>query len=86
VKQAVLHGEFEKEKEIYMKIPVGRKELYSPVAVSLLLCTIHGLKQAATKFWKEQLTATRGISLKRSPIDPYLSMTVYSTHSVYFMK
>jgi hypothetical protein len=51
VKGAFLHGEFDEETTIYMKVPEGLEKYYGNDDVLMLWKTIYGLKQATYAFW-----------------------------------
>jgi hypothetical protein len=73
VKGAFLHGDFEDEEDVYMKVPQGFESYYDPrIYVLLLLQTLYGLKQAARAFWNKLLMAFRSMGFNRSKADPCL--------------
>jgi len=47
---AFLHGQFSKERKLYMEVQQGFKKYYPWNVVLLLLKTLYGLKQAAYAF------------------------------------
>jgi hypothetical protein len=61
VKGAFLHGEFEKGRRVYMKIPQGFERFYPKNCVLLLKKTLYGTKQAAKAFWMKLLEALKGM-------------------------
>ena len=70
VNGAFLLGLFEDGEKLYMRIPEGFEEFYSPDDVLELERTIYGLKQAAKAFWRELLKCVADIGFKRSDADP----------------
>jgi hypothetical protein len=71
VKGALLHGDFEEGKNVYMGIPEGFEKHYDPVFYVLLLL-LYGLKQSAMAFWKKLLMAFASISFAQNKADPCL--------------
>ena len=53
VKGAFLHGRFENNEKIFMKIPDGFQKHYPTHVVLCLMRTLYGLVQAAMQFWRE---------------------------------
>jgi hypothetical protein len=73
LKGAFLHGDFEDEKDVYLKVPEGFEQYYDPrIFVLLLMQTLYGLKQAAKAFWNKLLMAFRSMGFQRSKADPCL--------------
>ena len=72
VQGAFLHGEFEKDRQVYMEVPQGFERFYPSNVYLLLLKTLYGTKQAATQFWKKLLQAFRLMKYQRSKADPCL--------------
>ena len=66
VKGAFLHGEFENEEKVYIKIPQGFKNVYGAAKVLPLLKTIYRLKQATTAFWKHFLDVFTNMNFKQN--------------------
>jgi hypothetical protein len=79
VKGAFLHGEFEKDRKVYMQVPEGMETYYPQDCVLLLLKTLYGTKQAAKAFWIKLLEAFRSMGYQRSKADPcmYFSWTMF---------
>jgi hypothetical protein len=69
---AFLHGLFQDDEEIYMRVPEGLEEHYGKDVVLLLKKTIYGLKQSARAFWRELLKAMTSMGFERSAADPCL--------------
>jgi hypothetical protein len=72
VKGASLHGEFEENKKIHMKITKGFEEHFPVESVVLLLKCLYGLKQAVKAFWRQLLGAAKAMGLMQSNADPCL--------------
>jgi hypothetical protein len=72
VRGAFLHGEFEKDRKVYMEIPQGMEQHYTPGWLLLLLKTLYGTKQAAKAFWLKLLTVLAAMHFMRSKADPCL--------------
>ena len=52
VNGAFLLGEFRENEHIYMKIPKGFEQFYSPDVLLYLCKTLYGVKNAAKAFWR----------------------------------
>ena len=72
VKGAFLHGKFEDEERIYMKVSEGFDRFYGTEVVLWLLKTVYGLKQAARAFWTRLLIAFTEMNFKQNAADPCL--------------
>ncbi len=72
VKGAFLHGKFDNEEKIYIKIPLGFEEFYDNDTVLLLKKCLYRLKQATMAFYRKLLAAATKIGLKHSSADPCL--------------
>ena len=72
VRGAFLHGEFEKNRKVYMEVPQGFEKHYKGNVVLLLLKTLYGTKQAAMAFWRKLVEAFHKIGFNRSKADPCL--------------
>ncbi len=72
IKGAFLHGDFEDDKVIYMKVPHGfEKFCLDDVVLKLKKC-IYGLNQAAMAFWCQLLLCMKSMEMMRSTADPCL--------------
>jgi Reverse transcriptase (RNA-dependent DNA polymerase) len=70
VNGAFLHGEFEKGRRVYLKVPECF-EKFCPGNVALeLKKTLYGTKQAAKAFWLIVLNAMAAMGFFRSKVDP----------------
>jgi len=72
VKGAFLHGDFEEDKKIHMKILRGFGKLFPERSMILLKKCLYGLKQATEAFWRKLLRAAQAMGLLRSHADPCL--------------
>jgi hypothetical protein len=71
IERALVHGDFEDGKNVYMKVPESLKKCYDPMYYALLP-TIYGLKQSAMAFWQKLLHAFRRMNFACSKADPCL--------------
>ena len=72
VKGAFLHGRFENNEKIFMKIPDGFQKHYPTHVVLQLIQTLYGLVQAAMQFWREVQAAMRVLTMARNCVNPCL--------------
>ncbi len=72
VEGGFLHGDFEDDKVIYMKVPHGfEKFCLDDVVLKLKKC-IYGRKQAKMAFWCQLLLCMKSMEMMRSTADPCL--------------
>lgn len=69
---AFLHGEFEKDRKMYMGVPQGFEEWYDPDVVLLLKKTLYGTKQAAARYYDKTCEALKKMNFTKSKADPCL--------------
>jgi len=69
----VLHGEFGKERNLFMELPQGFKQYYPLDVVLLLLKTLYGLRASSLCIFGLSTLAAYGlIKYARSKADPCL--------------
>ena len=64
VKEAFLHGRFENDEKIFMKILKGFEKYYSKTTVLRLRQCLYGLKQVAMAFWQELLKCMKSMKME----------------------
>ena len=69
IQGAFLHGEFNDDENLFMKIPECFKESCPADKVLFLLRTIYGLKQVAKALWKFLSKLMKSIGCCRSNVD-----------------
>jgi len=70
VQGAFLNGRFEAGERLFLRVPDGFKDLYSPGDVLHLKRTIYGLKQSAVAFWTELVKALNAMGFEKTQGDP----------------
>ena len=70
VNGAFLLGEFRENEHIYMKIPKGLEQFYSPDVLLYLRKTLYGVKNAAKAFWRLLFGIMNSMGYKRNHTDP----------------